>query len=84
MNIKVTQDDIDKGEAGNLRACPIALAAKRALKNIAHGEEIRVSSDTMYFLNKYVELPREAQLFIVNFDGGDMSGCKPFEFRIEL
>jgi hypothetical protein len=85
MNIKVTQDDIDNGRACNSRACPIALTAKRALKNITHGEEVRVSLETMHFLDKQVDLPREAQLFIENFDeAGSRTACKPFEFFIEL
>lgn len=83
VTISVTQDDINEGEPAECGICPIALAARRALKTAA---ELSVFSDhiKIYFAVRVVlaALPRIAQDFIIDFDNFDP--VQPFSFDLDI
>lgn len=77
MQIKVTQEDIDKGTKRSCTLCPVALAVKRQfLKStilVCEGT-IDISKELIY------DTPYEVAQFICNFDAGNL--VEPFEFEL--
>ncbi len=85
VKVEVTFDDVAKGERGDCRYCPIALALERVLTEralfVVDGRTISWAGPTVG-AHGYVDLPESAREFIYVFDGaGDV---EPFEFEIEL
>ena len=75
--IDVTQEDIDQGERDKCRRCPIALAMKRVFPgkvSLVYGTVAWVD------LDRYADLPDEAQQFIMYFDEGEP--VEPFSFSL--
>ena len=83
LKINVTQEDIDKGEAGISNSCPVALAIKRS-----YGELVRVTvgctriyiSDIQKTKYKTCQTPLEVVNFMCDFDR--QNPVEPFEFEI--
>lgn len=88
--IKVTQEDINKGSKCNGLYCPIALALKRGpLNDGGFGFVFVGSSYVRFIVNRGEEvkeafLPPEAVEFIENFDEAYGDLVAPFEFEIEV
>lgn len=78
MRIFVTQEDIDKGERQKCTACPIALAASRAL----HQPNVLVDRFNVWVPGEERGrlMPDKAQLFVWKFDAGKR--VRPFEFEL--
>ena len=80
LEIIVTEGDIKRGKKMNIFTCPIAKAAKRALKYKVKlsvgGETLRFYTDKEYVIH----LPKKAEKFILSFDKGEK--VKPFKFVI--
>ncbi len=75
--IQVTQKHIDEGVPGECDRCPIALAMHDALKlNVSVG-------DYDCWTDEYVEveLPKEAKIFVHDFDR--LEPVHPFSFEID-
>lgn len=78
MRITVTQQDIDKGEQGEAKHCPIARALKRAT-----GEQCLVASKICFIGDREdIPLPENAQSFVSDFDCG--FPVKPFSFDLDF
>ncbi len=81
MIVEVTQEDIKRGAPRSERACPIALALRRA-----GFEDVEVMPDLVLAdgrtSGRVYSLPRSAQRFIHRLDWGDP--VKPFRFRLVL
>jgi hypothetical protein len=81
LNIKVTQEDIDRGKRDSSFACPVARAASR------WGFVALVGG---IFINLYAyggrgfrcQLPQDTVNFIKSFDTGEP--VKPFEFELNV
>jgi hypothetical protein len=83
MTVEVTAEDIAKGRRNDCNRCPIAIAIKRsagcAFASAAPGVAF-VSIDLDGGSTRY-RLPREASLFINDFDR--YAGVDPFSFDME-
>ena len=77
MNIKVTQEHIDKGIRGKCRLCPIALAIKDEIGKIVMVNVFDVDID-----GQVIRLPTTAFDFVQRFDA-DLK-VSPFTFELEL
>jgi hypothetical protein len=87
--ISVTQDDIEHGERGDCRGCPIARAVNRML---ATGYFARVRDEISIWTEgggrfvRGLDLPDAAREFIALFDSNngdpDDTPVKPFTFEI--
>lgn len=80
MKIAVTQEHIDKGDRQNCRECPVALAAKEALKTSA----VEVLYHSMVVQGHRYTLPTEAAVFVSAFDDRGRESVKPFKFDLAL
>jgi len=86
MIIKVTQDDIDKGEVSSHCNCPISRAIKRhtGLLNIATGGRTvtynKFVNQSSIIMGSFT-LPLAAREFIERFDSDE--SVVPFEFEIK-
>ena len=87
LTITVTQDDIDMGVMGDSCQCPIALATQRLLldADVVTVGHVTVGATAIYdglsddgeYSDVYM-LPYGAQIFIQDFDRGNM--VEPFTF----
>lgn len=96
ITINVTQEDIDNGEVGNPKSCPVALAVKKVVKAdliLVDSIYLTLLWDSKRFLffrkagaEKTRVLPEKAKRFIRNFDafGNSDKYVKPFSFEIEI
>ena len=88
VTVKVTQDDIDKGERETCRRCPIALALNRLLAlpaevrlgNVRSSANIVTSYHPKYWPT--LPLPAECKRFIKIFDG--RGPVTPFDFPLTI
>lgn len=83
MTINVTQEDIDRGERGQCRTCPIAKAVIREL-----------DETDVYVIGPYlvigihgptrltIDLPDAVTRFVEDFDSED--SVAPFSFELEV
>jgi hypothetical protein len=84
--ITVTKSDIEKGERGERRKCPVALALQRELKDpsIIVGsngpETAMVTNEDMVFDGKWITLPGPIAEAIHNYDAG--AEFEPTTFQI--
>lgn len=78
MKVEVTKRDIQKGEPGSCRKCPVALAIARATR---HKKPVLVTLHCADVSDKLFALPRKAQRFIARFDMG-LGKVKPFSFNL--
>ena len=76
--IRVTADDITKGEPSECRCCPIALAMQRRFPR----SKVNVGRISFRVGKWHGWLPESAQDFICNFDDNYL--VKPFTFRLKL
>lgn len=76
---KVTQSDIDKGQAGQHDSCPVALAMTRTL-----GKKVFVGQNGISIQNcpEILEIPESVWEFICRFDSGDLISPMSFEMII--
>ena len=84
LKISVTKEDIAAGEhhAGEFDSCPIAVALKRIGCEEVDADEDRILVSLKG--NRYLyKTPRNAMLFISDFDSGQESYVKPIEFVLE-
>lgn len=80
LTVKVTADDIEKGERGNPCFCPIAQAVRRELDlQVPHLTE--VGELCMIVRSATFRLPDTARKFVDDFDSG--RDVEPFEFTAE-
>jgi hypothetical protein len=86
MIINVTQEHIDKGEAGRCSKCPIALAIQEQTKYVgARVDRIKFyKSEIDLLLRLGKELPVEAVEFILWFDSRMLHRIKPFSFELHV
>jgi len=77
VTIEVTAEDIAQGEAFDCGNCPIARAAKRALKKICV-----VNLSTAYWSTGSAPLTKKARAFVKNFDSG--RPVQPFTFTLDV
>jgi hypothetical protein len=77
--IRVTQQDIDKGEQGATMTCPVALAVKRAFRS-----DVKVDRISIRFFdsNDVIPLPPKAVGFIACFD--NELTVQPISFRVKV
>lgn len=81
MKIKVTQEDIEKGERTNACRCPIS----RALTRMGFNNSVATHHLNIFpkgRIMKTIILPKEAKEFIRKFD--NYMAVKPFEFELEI
>ena len=76
FTITVTVDDINSGCRANASACPIARAARRALRR----RTLEVTKRAILLRVGTVSLPSSAQTFVRNFDAGKQ--VRPFSFDV--
>jgi len=79
MKIRVTSEDIAKGQRCNARFCPVALALQRTTNNpniVAIGNW---GYDTRKLSSQF-DLPMKVMRFIDAFDSGNP--VEPFEFEM--
>ena len=79
--ITITNEDIRRGVRNNACACPVALAIKRVMPK-ATSVAVSCSRVTYKVGDQRVwkDLPKEAYVFIENFDEGFK--VKPFSFSL--
>lgn len=77
MNIKVTQNHIDRGKPADSKCCPIALAVKETI-----GLPIEVGAYDFTICGEVFELPSLAYRFVRGFDRA--WEVEPFEFNLEV
>ena len=74
IEIKVTQEDINKGRAGNSWECPIARAGLRSYGNVVIGIGSAIINTVNYLTD------RNTTDFVRDFD----AGCPVFPFTAKL
>lgn len=77
LTIEVTQEDIEKGALGDMRACPIARAARRQFGPLT---DVRVLETHMTVNGVPYRASTRASRFVVQFDN-DRRPVKPSRFR---
>lgn len=79
VQVEVTQDDIAQGERYSRRACPIARALDRIVKQdtvVVVGEwKVRLYPNTKAYMEpagefRVIEMPYQASGFVMRFDAG--------------
>lgn len=84
FSVVVSQEDIDEGQeyVGVYNQCPVARALHRlgCEKIDADEDRILLTHNNKRYVYK---TPRQAMLFIDDFDNGRETEVKPFEFVIE-
>lgn len=74
MRIEVTQEDIDTGVARDCRACPVALAVRRATgqsaRVVVNADEIILRDSTTGLLLGWIKMPPDVAKFVADFDRG--------------
>jgi hypothetical protein len=87
ITINVTQEDIDHGEKGMCRKCPISLAIQRVTNfDYCYVNDIFVSfynGDPLEELLIKKQLPEVARKFIRIFDG-NIGDVFPFSFELDM
>ena len=83
MKIRVTQEDIERGQARNCRKCPVALALRKHF-SFAEVYGTRWYGGSESLGHRIRDLPRVAAAFIARFDGHKCGDPQPFEFELEL
>lgn len=90
LKIDVTRDDIDNGLRKQAEACPIALAASRAVKAL-YGEafdDVTVESDISFNIDGWHYTQQnpisEIDEFVKAFDNEDYVGPIELEVRFEI
>jgi hypothetical protein len=84
VTINVSPEDIEEGFVGDCWGCPISLATNRELPQF----KAAVFDDALLLIpldggmNLTLNLPPEAEDFIMAFDDGDEPG--PFSFELEF
>lgn len=77
--IHVTQEDIDEGQIGDCKFCPVALAMGReteSLWEVGHLRMLRASDQ------KVLSCPFSVITFIIAFD--NKINVTPFSFRVDI
>lgn len=91
VQVHVTDEDITLGERYSRRACPIARALTRVVKEevaVVVGEwKVRLYPDTKAYMEangpfEVTEMPYQASGFVMRFDAG--ADVKPFWFAISM
>ena len=87
MKIRVTRDEIDRGDRYRSRSCPVALAVSKVLK-----EGVMVTVGPNYFtvfgkmegasICEVIKFGQEVAEFIRDFDGGEKVYESEFEVNI--
>ena len=77
VKVRVTWEDIARGERRECATCPVALAATRAF-----GEDVTVGN-RMFRLRsiQYIDMPARVRAWIHEFDQG--RPVRPIRFRVE-
>jgi hypothetical protein len=75
MQIRVTQEHIDRGLRCSPGRCPVALALRSTLN-----KSVNVGKREAFIGDAIVKLPDAAKIFIHNFD--ERLPVKPFEFDL--
>ena len=83
MTIHVTLDDIEKGERGEVRSCPIARAVKRQSKSTGIFCGTETVGYTSHGKHYYAKLNAFSQMWIRKFDSGKKVGEFEFIIRFE-
>lgn len=86
VTVEVTQADINRGEKGRCRTCPVALAIQRVIVP-THAPEVfgdyLFLREVLYVSNKVeLRLPDEVPEFIDAFD--DEDAVWPFTFSLDV
>jgi len=84
IEVDVTQEDINNGEQGKYRICPIALAVNRKLTNHYCGvtpyDIFLYKKDTNGFVT-CLDVPNKVTDFMLDFD--TEKEVKPFKFNLD-
>jgi hypothetical protein len=81
--IKVTKEDIECGDIGDINSCPIARAMKREVKSKFRCD-VSVTEDDIGIGEDFeIKTPKRAGEFVDNFDYKRLE-VKPFEFHINI
>ena len=85
MKIRVTQEDIDRGERRVHARCPIARSVQRDTGDpnawVGSFYAVIPSRRSGVVCSSMFELPYEARRFVANFDAGNVPS-EPFEFEL--
>ena len=85
--INVTAEHIARGERENCERCPVALAIRDAFPDLAYievapeGIGIGPPGADIYGIEAHIDVPREVQEFIWDFD--DSGRGEPFSFDLD-
>ena len=87
IKISVTKKDIKNGTQGDPRACPVALALKRSLKQLNPDAQVNVYplESELTCDGRPIALfavPKEVDSFINSFDC--IKNGLPFDFKVEI
>lgn len=84
IKIKVTGEDVDKGEFGDCHSCPIARATARYFG--VDSEYVSVGRFHLEVMAKgrllKARMPLAARVFVRDFDGGEF--VRPFVFTADM
>ncbi len=78
LEVKVTQEDIDRGIRYNESLCPIALSL---IKKAPIGDKVRVNEEKITVGTVRYTTTRRARKFITNFDSS-REKVEPITFRL--
>lgn len=84
MKIKVTQQDIEKGDPGDCESCAMALALRCHIK-VNQTLEVNVSFEgraSVFIDGVTYNLSKSCYMFIRDFDNKEP--VKPFSFELEI
>ena len=83
MKIKITKEDIYRGQSRSACNCPIAQALKRCtgIYNLSVGKQSAVYTKPRSWTSSAILLPIKVQQFIQKFDNNQE--VKPFSFQID-
>jgi hypothetical protein len=83
ITVDVTQEDIDGGERGDCKKCPIARALARTKGQSPEVSDFEVSQFRIQYQREgRMLLPEEAQIFVRRFD--NKRPVSPFSFTLEV
>lgn len=96
VTINVTQEDIEEGQRGDCRSCPIALAINKCLKNMYFCEIDGSVFADIYRVSNNRFVPQRMETYIINLkdyikqvksfikDFDESTPVSPFTFTVDI